>query len=74
MSLSAQIAALPTTPSPAKPGEEHLQLQRMEVAADALANATLECTAASSCPAGPLLDVINALADYVHVRTKGGAA
>jgi hypothetical protein len=74
MSLSAKIAALPTTPSPAEPGQEHLQLARMEVAADALAQAAIDCASASSCPAGPLLDLIKALSDYAHIRTNGGAA
>jgi hypothetical protein len=74
MSLSSQIAALPTTPSPAEPGQEHLQLARMEVAADELAQAMLEYMARSSGPAGAAVAAIDALASYVHIRTNGGAA
>ena len=74
MSLSAQIAALPTTPSPAKPGEEHLRLARTEAAADAMALAMLEYMEHSSGDDGWAVALSDALASYLHIRTNGGAA
>jgi hypothetical protein len=60
-------------PSPAIEGEEHLQLARTEVAADALAILAAEFLAQPQSTARAAV-LKHAVEQYIRIRTKGGAA